>query len=385
MGHLKIITRLLDLGLDVNQQSDRGVSALQVAVDNNRVSIVKFLLEKGADCNVVDAHGFTPLLVAVQNDHQEVIPLLLDHGSDQNWQNHEGHTALMLAILKNRGACIQALLTEKVNLSLQDNSGFSVLIMAIDKDQIDLAVRLIKRGHPLIVKTHTGFTPTHYAIDAGNYDLLLLMTGSDARCCLAVLASITYLKNYRMLSKCCFNAMAQAPVVPVSIVLSSLLASYAVYKAYDYRNFPQVSAHDDGEDDRVDDKDSDEPPVRQKPPAQPPIPPESCGVTLLTGQALLRTAHNQQVVPLMTQSRYRDTSTRQMQEALRMLRKATNKDDFYKELGKQVDRYHYYIESMLDTLSSRERGSLMQLFSKFSINKRNIRPKYAIIFKAFLD
>ncbi|MGL5028846.1 MAG: ankyrin repeat domain-containing protein [Wolbachia pipientis] len=70
---------------------------LFLAIENNNLKEVKTLLEKGVDLSVQNNKGNTPLNEAVFKGHTEVIRLLLDNGVSANYVDNNGRTPLLIA------------------------------------------------------------------------------------------------------------------------------------------------------------------------------------------------------------------------------------------------------------------------------------------------
>lgn len=69
--------RLLDKGADINQQDDKGATALIYAVLNNCAEVTSLLLSKDADQNLATKkNGLTPSVVARKNGFKAIINLL---------------------------------------------------------------------------------------------------------------------------------------------------------------------------------------------------------------------------------------------------------------------------------------------------------------------
>jgi ankyrin repeat protein len=64
---IKVMTKLIECGLDVNEQCICKRTALHFASELDDDVIVKFLLEKGANINLTDEFGQNALHFALQN------------------------------------------------------------------------------------------------------------------------------------------------------------------------------------------------------------------------------------------------------------------------------------------------------------------------------
>lgn len=76
-GHSQVYEFLLDHGVNLNAQNDRGETALMRAAGREQLETVKFLLKHGARVNLKDSNGSTALNYASSD---EVIRLLKKAG-----------------------------------------------------------------------------------------------------------------------------------------------------------------------------------------------------------------------------------------------------------------------------------------------------------------
>ncbi|KAF4852414.1 Ankyrin repeat domain-containing protein 17 [Colletotrichum siamense] len=85
-GHEHLVTRLLELGADVNAPPSptAGYTALQAAAGGGYLTILKLLLQHGADINGASAKykGYTALQGACLGGHLEIVDLLIKEGAN---------------------------------------------------------------------------------------------------------------------------------------------------------------------------------------------------------------------------------------------------------------------------------------------------------------
>ena len=103
-GDLVGMRSLLDKGIHVDSEDDRGSTPLYKASTFNRASIIKELLARGANVNHQNMDGNTPLIVACFAGSAEATKLLLNAGADINLKDNNGKTALDVACQRSRGA-----------------------------------------------------------------------------------------------------------------------------------------------------------------------------------------------------------------------------------------------------------------------------------------
>jgi ankyrin repeat protein len=102
-GNLESVKILLDAGVDVNQTSEYGWTALLTATQNRFYKLGVYLLERGANPDLANGGGWNPLYIATDNrniergeyptrkpdmDHLEFIRQLLAKGANPNLRMH---------------------------------------------------------------------------------------------------------------------------------------------------------------------------------------------------------------------------------------------------------------------------------------------------------
>ena len=72
---------------------------LIIATENNNLRSVRILINSGVDVNERSEDGMTALIFAAMNGNLEIMEILLEQdGIDVNAANDEGSTALMFAV-----------------------------------------------------------------------------------------------------------------------------------------------------------------------------------------------------------------------------------------------------------------------------------------------
>jgi len=93
-GHLRILIKLLSLGVDVNEKDAFGQTPLFYCIGDGEVvpKIAERLLRAGAKVNAQDRRGKTPLHYHAGSSYIEVMELLLANGADPHIKDNDGET-----------------------------------------------------------------------------------------------------------------------------------------------------------------------------------------------------------------------------------------------------------------------------------------------------
>lgn len=174
-GHLPVVRKLIEYGLDVNAKKKNGQTPLGVAVSNGHTEVCRVLLEnapqkksrpslvinaikkgaseiadlllaydenstetlKCADKKLVKQSGETVLeYVCSRKNPVELCRVLLQHGADANAKNKKGQPPLFAALPKNT-TITQMLLKNGADIHAVDDEGNTVLHVAASSGKIE--------------------------------------------------------------------------------------------------------------------------------------------------------------------------------------------------------------------------------------------------------
>ena len=162
---LETVKALLAAGVDINQVSGYGWSALLVATQNRYYKLGAYLLEHGANPNLANKGGWTPLYLATDNrnieggdypvrradmDHLDFIKLLLDKGADVNARVKD--STEMRTVFTNQWL---------------DENGATAFLRASQSGDVELMKLLLARGADPKIATVLGVTALHVAAGVG--------------------------------------------------------------------------------------------------------------------------------------------------------------------------------------------------------------------------
>ncbi len=128
-GNTSIAGLLINHGAKINSFDSIRLTALDCAVLNNHLAMVKFLLKNGASLNPVN-HSSPPLVVATDIDHVKIMRMLLKAGAHVNAHYDDGTTALMNAVRREDPIAVKLLLDSKADKYLKNRHGESALSIA---------------------------------------------------------------------------------------------------------------------------------------------------------------------------------------------------------------------------------------------------------------
>lgn len=88
-GNLDLVASLLTQGAQIETKDDQGHTALSLSAHEGLVEVMDFLIKKGANINSKSNNGTTPLMSAIDSHDFDAIKLLLDSfvnaTDDEGW------------------------------------------------------------------------------------------------------------------------------------------------------------------------------------------------------------------------------------------------------------------------------------------------------------
>ncbi len=163
-GSLEIAEVLVEHGADINAIPSNGITALSSACLNNHYDLTLFLLQQGADKEIADDYGITPLLYATVNDYYEITELLLMFGANPMHTDMEGATALHAAAIYAQPDIAWLLLDYGAEINSRDVFGFTPLMMAVQHGRYEMVDYLLKNNASINLRTKDGLSSLAIAI-----------------------------------------------------------------------------------------------------------------------------------------------------------------------------------------------------------------------------
>jgi len=222
---LESVKALLAAGVDINQTSGYGWSALLVATQNRYYKLGVYLLDHGADPNLANKGGWTPLYLATDNrniesgdypvrkpdmDHLEFIKHLVDKGANVNarikdstetrtvftnqWLDEGGATAFLRASQSGDLEVMKLLLAHGADPKITTTLGVSALQVAAGigwvegityewspQATFEAVKMLIDLGLDVNAQADTGRTALHGAAHKGRADVIQILADHGAK------------------------------------------------------------------------------------------------------------------------------------------------------------------------------------------------------------
>ncbi|XP_020794664.2 LOW QUALITY PROTEIN: protein TANC1-like [Boleophthalmus pectinirostris] len=202
LGHLEMVTLLLEMGASVDGTTDSGMTPLCLAASAGHTDIVILLCKKGAKVGHADKSGQCALVHAALKGHSEIINNLLgqDWGPDNppETEQHHGNEsittkkqatqqALTAAASLGHTQVVRSLLDLKdeqlaVQMDAHDSLwGETVLSAAAGRGRMEICSLLLDQGAGLEVANRRGMVPLLSASKHGHTQVaeMLIKQGAD--------------------------------------------------------------------------------------------------------------------------------------------------------------------------------------------------------------
>ncbi len=186
-GDLEGIVHALDAGDDIDQQDDRGRTAVMAATYAGQVEAVRLLLDREANQDIQDDMRNTPFLYAGAEGMLDILKLTNEAGADPAVTNRYGGTALIPACERGHVAVVRYLLEHSdVDVDHVNRLGWTGLLEAIilsdgGPAHQEIVRILIHHGADVNLADGEGVTPLAHARDRGHAEIALILQLAGAR------------------------------------------------------------------------------------------------------------------------------------------------------------------------------------------------------------
>lgn len=155
-GNSRIMSQLIDIGVDIQTQNDEGNTSLHLASLHSHLLVVRVLLEANASILAKNKLGYTPLHYAASSADSGLVSILLAGGVDVNVVANDGSTPLHLAALFGNEAAVGELLAAKADPNATDARNRIPLDRAVDMEHKTVVQALGKAGGEMFFKDSQG-------------------------------------------------------------------------------------------------------------------------------------------------------------------------------------------------------------------------------------
>jgi ankyrin repeat protein len=141
--HNHIALHLIDMGINIHLQNDRGDNALIIASSTSNEDMVDILIERGIDVNFKNIYGDSALIMASYNGFLPIVEKLYNSGSNLNTRDKLGRTSLMCAVSGKRMNVVEYLVNKGAKMDYQNSWSETVFTIAsrnMDKNILNFLI-----------------------------------------------------------------------------------------------------------------------------------------------------------------------------------------------------------------------------------------------------
>ena len=142
-GHIDIVTHLLTLGANVNQETKKRNTPIKDSW-RGHIELVKDLIDEGVESEDAEDDGWTPLLCVCAKGRLAIAECLVSHGADVNQTRKDGVSPLHIAASNGYLDVVRLLLSEGAQMGIEDNKGNTLLHRATDRGHLHVIDYFLK-------------------------------------------------------------------------------------------------------------------------------------------------------------------------------------------------------------------------------------------------
>ena len=198
-GHENVVRALLSAGANIDHLDSLGETPItmgktatisspslthtDISIKKHQVADLKaaLVVDYCINPDIQDNDGMTALMYAVENWHLEIVEALLNANADLNIRNEDGWTALMSACPNGNAEVVEVLLKGGADPNIQDKDGWTALMSACRKGHSKVVEVLLKGGADPDIREKDGGTALMSACRRGHLKVIevLLEGGAD--------------------------------------------------------------------------------------------------------------------------------------------------------------------------------------------------------------
>ncbi|KAG0710852.1 Ankyrin-1 [Chionoecetes opilio] len=175
LGHVHLVSVLLDAGVHVDDGGGFGYTPLQVAVHQGHDRVVDVLMKAQPDVNAKDANGVSTLHLAARKEREYCARLLIAAGADLNARDNSMSTPLHVSVFGKSTKIMKLLLEAGCDAGALSDKGFSVLHIAALSGNEKAVQELRMAGVEADGKDTMGLTPEEVADTWGSHGTAWLL------------------------------------------------------------------------------------------------------------------------------------------------------------------------------------------------------------------
>jgi ankyrin repeat protein len=180
-GRNDAVSDWIAMGVDLDQLSADGSTALAYAALLNRLSTVRLLLQAKAGVNVAGPHGGAPIALAAAWTHYDVVEALLSARANVNCRAYgERYTALMLSVINGQQLSAEQFIAAAADVNLKAANGKTALIMAAERNDSGCVQLFLDSGAELNAQDADGRTALMHAVFQRNQGPVELLLNANA-------------------------------------------------------------------------------------------------------------------------------------------------------------------------------------------------------------
>lgn len=165
------VKRILDINdFNINCTDCYGHTGLFFVSSKGFNEIAELLIEKGVDINRQNDRGFTALMYAARGDNSHIVNLLIK--SNLHLKNNDGNTALYFAAYLGLSDILKTLITHGAAVNARHNDGRTSLHHAAYHNDIEVAEILTNNGADITIKSNLGETAFDEAKNYSNAQMM---------------------------------------------------------------------------------------------------------------------------------------------------------------------------------------------------------------------